>query len=243
MKQEIIGDCRLILGDCMEVLAKLEKVDAVITDPPYGDGAKAVYGLHDKAIAGNDDPLLNCRMLGAVYHCLRKNGSIYNFTNHKHVDFLKHYARQYTRLRWRHTLVWAKHGMGMGGAFRPAHELVAVLEKGKPFYRRKDFGDVQHFPIIQHDAGTHPHEKPLGLIKGMVQHSTCEGMLVLDPFMGSGTTAVACAHMGRRFVGIELDERYFEMACKRVEAAYRQPDLFTPPTGGAQQRMELEGGA
>lgn len=224
-RKEVIGDCIIYQGDCIDLLPKIERVDCILTDPPYGDGAGVGYGQHDKTIEGNDDPLLNCSMLRLAYHCLRKNGTIYNFTTWKHEDFLRAYVGRYTNLQLRHSVVWDK-GMKMGADFRIAHERILVLEKGKPSYRRKDYADVQRHAMPQHTADTHPHEKPLGLLKGMLLHSTNPGDTVLDPFMGSGSTGVACALMGRKFIGIELDAGYFAMACRRVEAAYRQSDLF-----------------
>jgi DNA modification methylase len=235
-RKEVIGDCTLYQGDCIELLPRIERVDCVVTDPPYGDGPDADYGTYDKTIAGNDDPLLNCAMLRIVYHCLRKNATVYNFTNWRHQDFLRAYVARYSKLQMRHSIVWEK-GMKMGGAFRPAHEIIMVLEKGKPAYRRKDYADVQRYSIPLHTAETHPHEKPLPLLKGMLAHSTNPGDTVLDPFMGSGSTGVACALMGRKFIGIELDATYFDMACRRIENAYRQGDLF----GAAEPELKQEG--
>lgn len=224
-RKEIIGDCTLYQGNCIGLLPKIERVDCVITDPPYGDGASAVYGQFDKTISGNEDPLLNCTMLRLVYNCLRKNASIYNFTTWKHEDFLRAYISRYARLEVRHSMIWDK-GMKMGADFRTAHERILVLEKGKPRYHRKDYADVQRYAMPQHTADTHPHEKPLPLLKGMLAHSTNPGDTVLDPFMGSGSTGVACALMGRKFIGIELDTAYFDMACRRIEEAYSQGNLF-----------------
>lgn len=224
--KEIIGNCVFYHGDCLDVLPGIERVDCVVTDPPYGDGEKAVYGLHDKQIAGNEDPLLNAMMLRLVYHCLRKHGTVYNFTNWKHQNFLRAYVEQYSRMKLKHSVVWDKNGIKLGGAFRPAHEIILVLEKGKPVYHRKDYADVQRYSGVNHTAATHPHEKPLPLLKGMIAHSTNVGEMVLDPFMGSGSTAVACMQMGRRFTGIEKDARYFDMACARAEYAQRQGDMF-----------------
>jgi len=75
----------------------------------------------------------------------------------------------------------------------------------------------------------HPNEKPLGLIMHIIDHHSVKGDTILDPFMGSGTTLVACAKLGRKGIGIELDPDYFEIACKRVRDAYAQPDLFIAP--------------
>jgi DNA modification methylase len=73
---------------------------------------------------------------------------------------------------------------------------------------------------------SHPTEKPIALMQWCINHLPADTQTILDPFMGSGTTLVACAKMGRKGIGIELDPDYFNIACKRVEDAYRQPDLF-----------------
>ena len=75
----------------------------------------------------------------------------------------------------------------------------------------------------------HPNEKPLGLMQHIIDHHSVKGDTILDPFMGSGTTLVACQRLGRAGIGIELDRGYFDIACRRVEEAMRQPDLFIPP--------------
>lgn len=81
----------------------------------------------------------------------------------------------------------------------------------------------------------HPTEKPVSLMEQVVKWT--DG-LVLDPFMGSGTTGVACVKLGRKFIGIELDEKYFDISCKRIEEAYKQPDLFLePPVKHIQDKM------
>jgi len=86
---------------------------------------------------------------------------------------------------------------------------------------------------------SHPTEKPLGLVSDIVKKFTDHGETVIDPFMGSGTTGVACARMGRKFIGIEIEERYFDIACKRVEDAQRQSDMFVVPTKPMQQQNLL----
>jgi site-specific DNA-methyltransferase (adenine-specific) len=83
--------------------------------------------------------------------------------------------------------------------------------------------------VIEHPAvidDAHPTVKPLPIIKRLLINCSEENDLILDPFLGSGTTGVACAEMGRKFTGIELDEKYFDIACRRIENAYKQPDLF-----------------
>lgn len=86
----------------------------------------------------------------------------------------------------------------------------------------------------------HATQKPVKLMQACISHLPDTAQTILDPFMGSGTTGVACAKMGRRFIGIELDEGYFDIACRRIEDAYRQPDLFIePPAKQVQHEIEL----
>ena len=81
----------------------------------------------------------------------------------------------------------------------------------------------------------HPAQFPMAVIDRIIRASSNSNDLILDPFMGSGTTGVACAKMGRKFIGIELDEGYFDIACRRIEQAYKQPDLFIAPPPKAKQ--------
>lgn len=89
--------------------------------------------------------------------------------------------------------------------------------------------------------GAHPNEKPIELIERFIGLHTVEDQIVLDPFMGSGTTGVACAKMGRKFIGIELDERYFDIACERIRQAYAQPDLFIAAPSVQHEQLDMEG--
>lgn len=98
----------------------------------------------------------------------------------------------------------------------------------RPFrpYDSRNVGDIWEYNCVSSYVGKHPCEKPLSLMQHIIGTSTRPKQTILDPFMGSGTTLVACAKMGRKGIGIELDPDYFEIACKRVEDAYRQGDLF-----------------
>ena len=104
----------------------------------------------------------------------------------------------------------------MGYGFRNKYELIIVLDKGKGLYKTNDFPNVIDFGIINHTEFTHPHQKPEALIRKLILHSSNEGDLVLDCFVGSGTTAVACKQLNRDFIGFEIDEKYVEMANKRL---------------------------
>ena len=217
-KEVIIGDCRLILGDCLEVMPGLGRVDAVVTDPPYGIGfAKGAGGngltprgrLATKPIIGDRVPFDPAPFLQQP--CILWGAN--------------HYASRLPHGRW---LAWNKLGMHepFGDSFcdvefawqnkRAADRIFSHLWKGA-------MQDSEKGP-----TRVHPTQKPVALMEW------CLGFLpdaqtILDPFMGSGTTLVACAKLGRKGIGIELDSDYFEIACRRVEEAYRQPDLFIAP--------------
>ncbi len=89
-------------------------------------------------------------------------------------------------------VIWKKHNFGLGWAFRHQYELILVLEKGNARYKLTDFSDVQSANHINHDKSSHPHQKPLDLIIKMIEHSSKQGDVVLDPFCGSGSVCVAC---------------------------------------------------
>ena len=129
-------------------------------------------------------------------------------------------------------LTWDKGpALGMGALdlpWKPSSEEIYVIGRG--FVGARDESNVLYCPPVQSMAKNgrlHPNEKPVALIERLLRK--CPKGAILDPFMGSGTTLVACQRMGRHGTGIELDPDYFAIACKRVDEAARQPDLFIAP--------------
>lgn len=114
-------------------------------------------------------------------------------------------------------LVIVKNNFGMGYGFRNQYELCLVLEKGKHKYTRADVSNVLHMEHIHHTKDTHPHEKGVGLLKLLIEHSSSLGDIVLDCFVGSGSTLVASAELKRNFIGIEIEPKWCEVARKRLE--------------------------
>lgn len=200
----------IIQGDCLSIMREFpnNSIDLIVTDPPYGDNVG--YGFSNKKIKNNENPLINCSALVEMYRVLKRNRSVYLFTNWKHYPFLTEFIIRYTQFKIRHLVVWKKHNFGLGWAFRHQYELISVLEKGKPKYNLTDFSDVQNAGHINHNKLTHPHEKPQDLLIKMIKHSSKKGDLVLDPFAGSGSTCKACEKLGRKWIGIELDERWIK---------------------------------
>ena len=199
---------KIIQGDCIQILKEMPSryIDLIVTDPPYGDNVG--YGWNNKTIINNENPLINCTALVEMYRVLKLNSSLYLFTNWKHYPFLTEFISRYTKFKIRHLVVWEKHNFGLGWAFRHQYELILVLEKGKPKYNLKNFSDVQTASHINHNKSNHPHQKPVDLLMKMIEHSSKVGDLVLDPFAGSGSTGKACEKLDRKWIGIELDEKW-----------------------------------
>jgi len=127
-------------------------------------------------------------------------------------------------------LVWDKgpaSGMGdLSFPWKASFEFIYIGGKGWSGFR--DEGVIKNCWIVTRASmgRVHPNEKPVDLLRHICEKAP--GNTILDPFMGSGTTGVACARLGRKFIGCEIEPRYFDIACRRIEAAYRQADMFVP---------------
>lgn len=214
-KEVRIGDCRLLLGDCLEILPTLGKVDAVVTDPPYGIGESSKKAATRGNLAaardygGNEDwdqEPADPRVIA----WLRENSRV-------QVIFGGNYFDLPPTSCW---LVWDKEN----GENDFADCELAWTNLPKAVRRIKWMwngmlrkGKEERFHLTQ---------KPLGVMEWTLTHLPAGVKTVLDPYMGSGTTGVACVKKGRRFVGVEMNERSFEVACDRIRKAYAQPDLF-----------------
>ena len=230
-REERIGDCRLILADCRDVLPTLGRVDAVVTDPPYGIGYVSGHATDrlwsgGRRIANDADCSARDEVL-AQFDC-----AILAFGSRKAA----------LPSRCRQVLIWDKQGaLGMGALdlpWKPAHEEIYVLGKG--FVGGRNWHSVISHPPTQAMAcngRTHPNEKPVGLLSMLIKW--CPPGTILDPFMGSGTTGVACVKLDRRFIGIEIEPAYFDIACRRIAEAYRQPDFFVPQPVPRETQQEL----
>jgi len=190
------GDVTLYLGDCLEVLPTLAagSVDAVVTDPPYLDGDMSAVL----------DELT--RIAKRIVITPGKKES-FNWIRRRVPDY--EYA-------------WKCSGTKSRGGSACLHILFEpVLAYGFPLVPLGS--DLLDYPLIVDPmANGHPWPKPLPLIKKLVAHWAKEGQTILDPFMGSGTTGVACVQTGRKFIGIEIDPGYFEIAKRRIEQAQMQ---------------------
>lgn len=225
-REEIIGDCRLILGDCLEIMPMLGKVDAVVTDPPYGigidgqkeniNGKKSDRKYHE--FMGWDSDTPDQKIFDLIFTCSKEQ-----------IIWGGNYFQDKVRKVGRGWLVWDK---GQYGLTMSDGEL-AYGSQDKPLrIFTKNRADLKK------DITQHPTQKPISLMKWCIEQIP-SAETILDPFMGSGTTLVACAKLGRKGIGIEISEKYFDIACRRIEQAYKQPDLFIEPPRKAVQETLL----
>ena len=217
-------------GDTLDVLAELEiSVDAVVTDPPYASGtrteaSKSSSGAMLRAGRFSDRPIeldqmtttgfvWLMRAVGqAVRPMLPDGASFLSFIDWRQWPNLVG-ALETCNYRVQGMIVWDKGSMGLGNGFRAQHELVCHASKGVPTIHDKGCGNVITHPRQAPDD--HPSPKPEQVMQRLIEVVTVDRGVVLDPFMGSGTTLRAAKNIGRRAIGIELEERYCEIAAKR----------------------------
>jgi site-specific DNA-methyltransferase (adenine-specific) len=211
--------------DCFNVIKKIPDnyLDLVLVDPPYGDGVS--YGRKMKEILNNEDESINYRFLDAVFPKMKQNTSLYLFSNHKFVNQIKEYAIS-NKYNYRMLCIMVKNNIGMGYGFRNQYEVCLVLEKGKASYNRKDMSNVWKMNHIKHTDSSHPHQKEYNVLRRIILHSTQENDIVFDGFMGSFSTAIACHKEKRRFIGAELDKKWFDLGQKKLNDLTSQHSLF-----------------
>jgi site-specific DNA-methyltransferase (adenine-specific) len=220
-----IGDATLYLADCREVMPTLSGIDIILTDPPYAEathnGARSVKKLDSGFI--DFDCISAEEFLGLCRRSVELARRWVVMTcEWRHAAKLEEGGLPLVRLG-----VWIKpNGAPQFTGDRPAMgwEAVAILHREG----RKHWNGGGHHAVWMHPRteGEHPTQKPLKLLCDWVRLFSDPGEMVFDPCMGSGTTGVACARMGRRFIGIEVRPDYFEIACRRIREAYDRPNLF-----------------
>lgn len=247
----VIGDARLYLGDCRTILPALGKVDAVVTDPPYSISLEGSSGsftrLNNKGtrslsfFEGDTDwPAMTATVLERISLSLELNPlSVYCWCGHRQfgplIELLER-AEYSTRF-----LVWSKKCPAPApprSGWQSGAELCVYGYKPGRRFADGMFNNVfvaDSYRFGQPGKVDHPTQKPMDVTVPPINVSTCRGDLVLDPFMGSGTTGVACAKLGRKFIGIEIEPKYFDIACKRIEKAYAQGDMFIERPAPAKQ--------
>ncbi len=208
IRVERIGLATLYLADCMDVLPTLPKVDAVVTDPPYGLGNKmqggtwgAKEGFKEMLDWDAEAPALETLLdiVGLSARCVMWGGNYYGLPPSR---------------AW---LVWDK-----ANAVPTMADVELAWTNQHKAARRINYSRA----MALKDVKQHPTQKPIAVMKWCIEQCKPNPQTILDPFMGSGTTGVAAIQMGKKFIGIEREQKYFDIACKRIEQAVSQPQLF-----------------
>lgn len=222
-KIEKIGEATLYLGDCREILPTLPKADAVVTDPPYGINAarnrkSQKHGWRDYGAPGWDKERPPAELIATILKAAR------------------------------HAVIWG--GNYFTDTLPPSSKWLS-WDKGQTDFSLADFelawcsfdGAARRImlprSIALQDGKEHPTQKPVEVMRWCISHIPGPAKTILDPFMGSGTTGVAAVKLGRRFVGIEVEPIYFDIACRRIADAMKQPDMFVASsTDRPQEQIE-----
>jgi len=210
----------LIKGDCLEVMDKLIeqdiKVDAIITDPPYGMSFQSNYRKEKYSEIKNDNSLSWLDdFIEKTYNILKNNSHGYIFCSFHHVDKFKQAIEKKFKLK--NILIWEKNNTSMGdlkGDYAPKYEMIIYFHKGRRLLEGFRFPNI--FKFSRTGNKLHPTQKPVDLLEFLLKNSSKENETIFDPFMGSGSTGVACQNTNRKFIGIELDDKYFKVAKKRI---------------------------
>lgn len=232
LKQVEIGDCKLILGDCLEVIPKMPSdfVHTVLVDPPYGMSYQSNMVADVRArlpkIANDLSPFID--FLNPLYRVCVDPSCLICFCRWDSQEVF-HHAINKAGWNVKAQLIWHKGGGGIGdlsGCPAMEHEVAWFAHKGK-----FKFDEGRPSSVLGHRDGigkvppaqmVHQNQKPEPLMRDLIKYYCKRGATVIDPCMGSGTTGVACVQMARKFIGIEIEERSFEIACERIETAVKK---------------------
>lgn len=236
-RKEVIGDCTLYLGDCVNIMPTLARADAVVTDPPYGISQDRGMGGGGTGLVGKrrsrtyDGGWDKSRPSKECFAAIIAAADL-------HVVWGGNYFADLLppSQKW----LWWDKLMTM-----PSYSDGEMAWTSLPGTSTKKFVYNGNGLLAKEKDRQHPTQKPVEVMRWCLGFVP-EAKIVLDPFMGSGTTGVACVRGGRAFIGIEIDEGYFEIACERIRKAYAQPDMFvsapSKPAPAEQFGLSLEGG-
>lgn len=217
-----MSEVQLQLGDCLEVLPtlKVESVQCIITDPPYGisyQSARRTDKDDRKQKLQNDDkPFI--WWLYQAYRVTAQGGALLCFCEWRYQDLFR-IAIECAGYTIKSQVIWDRgwHGLGdLNSSFAPQHDVIWFAVKGSFEFKNGRPKSVKRFQRISAESLVHPTEKPVSLLFDLITDISEPGDTVLDPMMGSGATGVASIKAGRKFIGIEIDEDYFNIATSRM---------------------------
>ena len=225
-------------SNCLDIMKDMsdESVDCIVTDCPYrvvsgGATGSTMGGMLNRDIKivrqgklfGENDIDFS-EWLPHIYRVLKPNKHCYIMINPRNLKELQQKSEDVGFI-FQQLLVWDKGNVISGRFYMNAYELILMLRKGRERYiNNMGEKNILRVPNIIGNK-LHPTEKPVDLMKILVENSTMEGEIVLDPFMGVGSTGVACKELGRDFIGIEIDATYFNIAKQRIETGIEKRDI------------------
>lgn len=237
---ERVCDAVLILGDCREIAPKLPRPDAIVSDPPYGQGYVA---SHRRAVSFDRWAASPRRIIGQARGIVGDDEPfgprpwVNTFATVVLWGAHKFGSRLPDDGTW---LVWDKNPEGKTRTQGDAEAAWLSLPGAMRVFRHLWDGMCVADRADLADGRVHPTQKPVALMEWCLEQARiAAGRLVLDPYMGSGTTGVACIRRGVRFTGIEIEPRYFDVACRRIAEAARQPSLFHAAPAPAPEQLPL----
>lgn len=240
------GGIQLYLGDCLSILPEIEGVDAIFADPPFNIGKN--FGATTNDNRPDYWPWMN-EWIGLAWKALRNGGSFYIKNHWRNISEQDAIIRLMEDAVVRNLIVWQK-GAGLPSSlcFSMRWEAIWFVTKGEDHTfnldsvrvpaetndsrnnpNGKNPTDCWYIPRVafgSKERTIHPTQCPIKLLMRIVLASSNVNDVVLDPFMGSGTAGVVCAQLGRRFIGVEINQDYFDIAVNRIEAAMAQPRLL-----------------
>jgi len=224
MRIETIGNATLYLADCREVLPTLPKVDAVITDPPYGvnyAGSATRHSTRDGVgYASFSDTPENVRD-----NIVPRFMEAMEIASRAAVTPGIRCSRFYPQPT-AEGVIWYPSGANVGPWGFVTHQPIFYYGKC-PYLAKGEGSRPTGFQSTEAaEKNGHPCPKPVGQMVWIINRTSLAGEVILDPFMGSGTTGVACMQIARKFIGIEIEPKYFDIACRRIEDAQRQGRLI-----------------
>ena len=211
-------------GDCLELLKSLQdnSVDLVVTDPPFGVNFQSHRRKEKYEHIQNDDNLeFLPELMAELNRVLKPDTHIYMFCAFKTIDVFKQEFEKYFELK--NIIIWNKGNFGTGNYYRFKYEMVLFGQKGNKPMKNHSFDDVLDCNGTGNEF--HPTQKPIDLMIELVTVHTRVNDVVLDPFAGSGSTGVACKLLNRDFIGMEIDEKYFNIAKQRIKNGFVQEEV------------------
>ena len=221
-----MSNIKLYNSDCLEIMKDIpdNSIDMVLCDPPYGISFRSGRRKNKYENIKNDNNLLFLnKYFEECFRIMKENTAIYCFCSWQNINIFKEEFEKFFKIK--NILIWVKNNHGSGdlkASYAPRYEMILYGNKGRRIFEKNRYEDVLFFNKTKNEL--HPTQKPTDLLEFLIKNSSKENSLILDGFMGSGTTGIACINTNRNFIGIELDENYFNIANKRIKQVLEERD-------------------